>query len=551
MEDYTNIIDNWNQAWENALNLWSVYTRLRKPVFVVSKEDKKKYDVDEESIAFIRLTDMLIVISPERIRALGLENYPLEILSHEIGHHIYCPADLTDQGRLIARVKRGLYNLPEYAPTVANIYSDIMINEKLFRINNLKLDEVYLKLKKGIKEKLWNFNMRIYEILWALPRKFLTEIDITDEMEGDAQLANRIVKSYAKDWLKGSGKFATLCYRYISEENFAASGFNNIFDTKTIGANAKDIPAGLIEIDEEDENLDPADFENKIYNDENGDQKQNNPYEKKTNYREPFEYGQLLKSMGIDLSEEEIISRYYKETALPYLIPFPKKETSISKEPIFEGLESWDIGSAFEEINWFESILKSPFVIPGVTTFSTLYGEDSGQEKSKEPIDLDIYVDSSGSIPDPKRSLSYLTLCGAIVALSALRTGSRVQVTLWSGTNEFYKTEGFIKNENEILKTLAGYFGGSTAFPIHILRDTYSERKESDRKVHILVISDEGVTTMFENDETGNSGIDIAKTALKKCQAGGTFVLNLYNENILKTDKLFLEASNKIGRAHV
>ena len=43
-----------------------------------------------------------------------------------------------------------------------------------------------------------------------------------------------------------------------------------------------------------------------------------------------------------------------------------------------------------------------------------------------QPLDLDLYVDCSGSMPNPQVNVSYLTLAGAIVALSALRAGARV-----------------------------------------------------------------------------------------------------------------------------
>ena len=48
-----------------------------------------------------------------------------------------------------------------------------------------------------------------------------------------------------------------------------------------------------------------------------------------------------------------------------------------------------------------------------------------------------------------------------------------------------------------------------------------------ERPVHILVISDDGVSTMFDGDERGNSGWDVAATALERARGGGTFVLNL------------------------
>ena len=43
------------------------------------------------------------------------------------------------------------------------------------------------------------------------------------------------------------------------------------------------------------------------------------------------------------------------------------------------------------------------------------------------------------------------------------------------------------------------------SFPIHVLRETHATRNKATRAVHILVISDDGVSTMFDNDEQGRS----------------------------------------------
>src|SRR5205807_2795271 len=122
------------------------------------------------------------------------------------------------------------------------------------------------------------------------------------------------------------------------------------------------------------------------------------------------------------------------------------------------------------------------------------------------PVDLDLYVDCSGSMPNPQVMVSYLALAGAIVALSALRVGARVQATLWSGPRQFETTGGFISEAQQVLRILTGYLGGSTAFPIHLLRETYGARRRGARPAHIVVISDDGVDTMFASDELGNKG---------------------------------------------
>jgi hypothetical protein len=162
-----------------------------------------------------------------------------------------------------------------------------------------------------------------------------------------------------------------------------------------------------------------------------------------------------------------------------------------------------------------------------VTTVKRIYGTTEGNRVVREPVDLDLYVDSSGSMADPRAHTSFPTLAGAVVALSALRAGARVQATLWSGARQFQSTAGFVRDERAVLRILTGYFGGGTAFPLHVLRDTYDRRRS--RPAHILVVSDDGASTMFDAvDERGTSGWDVARAALARAGGGGTLVLNLW-----------------------
>jgi hypothetical protein len=89
------------------------------------------------------------------------------------------------------------------------------------------------------------------------------------------------------------------------------------------------------------------------------------------------------------------------------------------------------------------------------------------------------------------------------------------------------RTPGFIADPREILAVLTDYFGGATAFPIHCLRETYAAEPGRNRATHILMISDDGIDTMFAQDEKGHSGRDVAAHALARAGAGGTLALNL------------------------
>jgi len=531
--------ERWVAAWPSALTAWSRFTRLRMPTLCLTTEQATAEGLSE-SFAMIRLVDQAVVVSLPAVMAAGVDGFAVEVLAHEIGHHVLAPATLTDHSRSLARMRRALPTAEHHAPMVANLYTDLLINDRLQRSAGLQLSGVYQKLARPDRNSgaLWTLYMRIYEILWRLERGSLGGGAADDRIEGDAWLGARLVRSYARQWLDGSGRFAALLLTYLLEDTASARQIQPLLDTARAGANGD--PAGLTEIDPEEERgaIHPATDSELAGNGDDTDLQdaaRRPPVETGSNApsrgqaREPFEYGEILKASGVTLTDQQAAVRYYRERALPHLVRFPSRRLPQSEEPLPEGLEPWDLGGSIDEIDWLQSVLTSPRVVPGITTVQRVWGTMEGAEPRRLPLDLDIYVDSSGSMANPQRQLSYPALAGAIICLSALRAGARVQATLWSGAHQVLKTEGFVRDEQKILTVLTGHLGGGTAFPIHVLRDTYAARRISDvqRPAHILVVSDDGVTTMFDKDERGRSGWEIAAESLAIAAGGGTFVLNL------------------------
>lgn len=520
----------WSSRWPDALAVWSRFTRLRPPRLCLTSREARQEGL-QGSFAMIRLVDQAIVVSLPDVVASGVGEHALEVLAHEIGHHVLAPATLTEHGRLLARVRRGLGLLESRAPLVANLYTDLLINDRLQRDAGLRIDEVYRKLARGqATGAVWKLYLRIYEVLWRLDRDSLSG-PCEDGLHGDALLGARLVRVFARDWLRGAGRFATLLLPYLQEDKSDCDGIlRKLSDTCAAGAGG-DL-AGLTDVDEGEESeilhpaLDPL---------LNGDAPADDPVaesparrrSRSGQMRQPFEYGQLLRAAGIEIDDHEAAVRYYRERALPLLVPFPSRPRPRGADPLPEGLDTWNVGDPLDAIDWLQTVLASPRVVPGLTTLTRVQGTSEAAEPRPEPLDLDLYVDSSGSMADPRRSVSYPALAGAVICLSALRAGAKVQATLWSGVREFVSTLGFVRDETAVLRVLTGYFGGGTAFPIHVLRDTFAARTDADRPVHVLVISDDGVTTMFDADEQGASGWSVAAAALAKARGGGTMVLNI------------------------
>lgn len=243
------IKDTWLSLWPRALEIWSGFTRLGEPHWCWNDDQAAKEGLGG-NFAMIRLDDHSVVLGLREIGALGLERYGMEIMAHEIGHHIYCPADLTDMGLMIARIRRGLPEKEDMAPLVSNLYSDILINDRLQRRHGLDMAGVYRAMNVQSKDRLWNFYMRIYEILWSLPKGELARGGVDTVMDADARLGARLARVYSRDWLDGAGSFAALCYTYLEDArsedlNTTMKGW---LDTENAGAGGE--PPGLTEMDD-------------------------------------------------------------------------------------------------------------------------------------------------------------------------------------------------------------------------------------------------------------------------------------------------------------
>lgn len=523
------LLARWRAAWPTALACWSRYTRLHEPHLCATSAQAAKEGL-AGSFAMIRIVDQGVVIDMQAIHTLGLQDHAVEILAHEIGHHVLAPGSATDHFRMLARIRHALSTLESNAPMVANLYTDLCINDRLQRQCKLRMAEVYRLLAQeegGAKpSRVWQLYLRIYEQLWQLDKGSLGGGPCDDALDTDGWLGAQVVRVYANELMTGAARFAALLLPYLVDDVNASGMLRHWHDTRAAASGC--LPSGLYELEagEAEESIHPA-RDARITGAADCEQTPDGAPSNVTGQaREPFEYGDILRAGGITLSAHEIAMRYYRERALPHLVPFPSRVNEKAPEPQLEGVEPWEIGEPLDEIDWLQSVAISPRPVPGLTTVRRVYSRDAGSGRDEVPVDLDMYVDSSGSMPNPQQHTSFLALAGAIIALSALRAGSAVQVTLWSGKHQVITTKGFTRDADPVMHVLTGFIGGCTCFPIHCLRETFGNGSRR-RPTHILMISDDGITTMFDTDERGNSGWDISARALAAGRAGGTMALNL------------------------
>lgn len=550
----------WESAWPQALADWSPFIQLHTPTWCETEREETREKLTQ-SFAMIRLNDHSVIISLRQIQERGLADFAPEILAHEIGHHVFCPSDLTDNARLIARIRRGLPTVENHAPYIGNLYSDLLINDRLQRNCNRRIAEVYRRLQPtGPTSSLWLLYMRIYEVLWNLEPMTLASERVSPQVNQDAVLGARLVRVYSKDWLRGAGRFACLCLPYVIEQ-----AQNNLSSPKfwcdAVQSGIHGTIDGLIELGDDEDlgpihpaedpeltGLDPTDLTSSATG--SGRVSSEASGRKSTKgFRDPFEYAEILKASGVALNEREIAVQYYKERALPYLVPFPTRLAPRASEPLPEGVESWDGGDELDRIDWFESLRASPVVIPGVTTKQRQFGTMSGTESEQVPLDLYLGVDCSGSMRDPALNLSFPILAGAIISLSALRAGASVKVVLSGEPGQTVSMDDFSRDSKTALRTMVNYLGTGYCFGIHRLAETFHEQAQLKRPVHILIVSDQDFFWMLEEKGNDRLGWDVAKQALNLSGGGGTCVLQLpgYESNVYADHKTKVEQLRRDG----
>ncbi|MCH8498680.1 MAG: DUF58 domain-containing protein [Marinobacter sp.] len=520
----------WEAAWADALALWSNHLQLSMPLWCFSLAEAHAQGLTQ-SFAAIRLNTQQVMVNLKQAQRLELDELALEVLAHEIGHHVYAPANMTRHLQMLAITRRSLPTAEALAPLVANLYTDLLINQHLQRQHNCRMDEVYRRLRSPSSSLVWRLYMRIYERLWQQPSGSLGGHDLDESQQGDAWLGARIIKVYGKDWLTGASRFAMLLLPYLLEEKEDLSAtFGLLMDTEHAGrgyngGGALDLPDITVIHPSLDELL-GANLGSRPPQENPGEPRESDRTGSKSQAVEPQEFYEVMRAAGLDLSRHDIAVRFYREHVRTLPLSYPDKPTANAVEPEFEGYDIWQLGDDPSQIDWLASAMFSREPIPGITTRMKVFSEPSGQDPARQPFDLDLYVDCSGSMPNPQLQLSYPTLAGALLCHAAIKAGASVQVTLWSGARQCITTEGFIQDETATLRVLTGYLGGGTSFPLHILRETYREPRA--RPTHIVILSDDGVTTLFNKDDQGREGRDISAEALKNAGGGGYWVLDLY-----------------------
>jgi len=475
--------------WRPCLDLWGYGIDLSEPTALETPGE----------LAYIDLKDRKTKVNYGWIERLGLGPEIRTIYAHEIGHHIRYPHTLVRSAKLAQKQRELLAFLmdkhlegrdrkkasPKHFDFLLNLFLDALINDELWRERKLPLPRVYQKLLQAIPNPsaVYSFYMALYEALWKLEPGHLVTKEISSELgrakkdwRDDASLLARDLRSEDNMFTQLS-IFLYAFWPYVAADLKKRPERTTFLLTEDRFAEApgklspEEILRAVEEWDEERE----ADAWRKRRED---DRVVPGIPKSKTSEKSQRTKGwdrlnraiQWTRAMDEPGKAPMVILRAYERLADEFLLD-PDKEVRW-EEATPTTLSTWEVGDDLEEADWRASLLRSGLLVPGVTTVKRDKEEEPVRESPDRPPWLEIYIDSSGSMPDPREEFSHLAFAGFLLGRTAIQAGSKVRIVQYSGAGQIKAMKEFSSSLRVVFQALLEYFGDGTQFPFAFLKES-------------------------------------------------------------------------------
>ncbi|RKG75323.1 hypothetical protein D7W79_20650 [Corallococcus exercitus] len=484
------------RCWRDALALWDVHVQLSPP------EPHQPFQPGEaaanEPLAYIDLVRRQVFVHFEMLIRMGARDSLTAVLAHEIGHHVRFPHTLGWDAELRVLEQR---LIPGLGQSLTNLFFDLQVNEFVGRTHADALCAVYqgfLRTPDGRKKNkprsrtkkdpkdadpggtspLFCFYLAIYEELWRkqpghlVPEAMLTRLE--EAYPGFRAQARMFVQTFYA-LADGRLQFLYFCASFIrfidlpSEVSFfiPMGGDLGIPDEG-------DLDAAVQSGGRWEDALKEARANGWL--DDSHDTKESEPLDtirRATAHLPGNDGGRLRRAL---------VGRYYRRLVDQYILKLPASPSK--PEPYLRTIpEAWEYGDDPSTIDWTLTVIaQGP--LAAVSPLRRELEADLPPPSDLGVPALEIYLDTSGSMPNPEQQLNAMTLAAQVLSASALRKGATVRGIIYSADKPIVSP--WMYDEETARDFFLHYIGGGTWFPVELMEELSQERPDVLR----VVISD-------------------------------------------------------------
>ena len=397
------------------------------------------------------------------------------LLDHGITHYTFCPWDFHTHLMLYAEAKK-VTGDKELANKVANYFVDVIADTHCVKKRFTEIPELHRHLKKGKVEEVI---ASLYQKIWGI------DLGVShSSMPGrrHEEIVRRLARIPYLDrsrWPESIQKFArSLKPLLFGEENNEESKggkgeANPQGEHNLTHYSSEEIDQGLREYAKKTMTL--SEFKDVV--DDLSEELQETGYGME---------GGMGRGRGTPIDADVL---FYMKLAENYSIPLKKTQFEEKGSLHPHSHSPWEVGSPYQDVDIWTSFGK---VMPGVTQIWKKK-EGKGRGKIEGTPDCLIAIDSSGSMINPRKSLSYAVLGAACATDAYLRNNSKVGVYNFSDAPMGGKDIlNYTDRREKVYQVLCKYFGGGTALDLEDLTPLIHGRKNLD----LFIITDMKITNL-------------------------------------------------------
>ncbi len=456
-----------DDAFPRALEHYSKYLLIRRPIVDENGSILARIDLATRSI---RLGGLAILVSE-------LQDVLEALISHVIGHHVGFPGSTITHARLLLLEQSFLPKLPR---TMTIPLYELLIDERLVRtattdtpIENDLCRILAARAEQAPDDALFLFQCAVAEEMWQRAEGEIlgtAQADFDRDFPHhrlDARLVAQNLFGYAPDLTLQYLYFASIAFPYALQS--ALQGEDTDAGTISNQPTAEEWAEALLPKKTEKDAIQKA-IEEKFFPDK---------LEQALKNQDLAQRAGNIPGHGDDRSKlvTDVMAAHYRREAEKHLFS-PPPITTWSEALVPTTIEEWEPGEPVADIDWLTTLRQRGEVLG--TAMPLVRERIADEEGSVVPSfegRTEIYLDVSGSMPDPTKEINAMTLAAQILVTGTLRAGGAARALLYSTTNK--KAWSFCRSETILSRFLMQYIGGGTDFPF----DELSASVESQRNL--------------------------------------------------------------------